>query len=75
MATLRQIIEKMGEEWMDAEFTVRVYDGHLNSEYTTTDDSYHSWSRFGDSMSTDGVKQLRINVGISQHRLVKERSR
>jgi hypothetical protein len=72
MATLREIIAELGEEWLDAELSVRVYDGHRNAEYSNVEAHYSNFFRnYGRPEGKD--RFLRVEVGLEQHRLVKER--
>ena len=72
MATLREIIAALGDEWLDAEFSVRVYDGHRNSEHASVTAHYRNFHRqHGGPAGKDLF--LRVDVGLEQHRLVKER--
>ena len=70
MATLREIIAELGEEWLDAEFSVRVFDGYRNSEHSSIDAHYSNfWRHHGGPEGKD--LYLRVDVGLEKTRLVK----
>jgi hypothetical protein len=73
MTTIRQIIETLGEEWIDAEFTVRIFDGHRNSEHSFVNNHYNQFHRFNNGPECKNL-HLRLDVGLDKHRLVKCRS-
>ena len=73
MATLREIIAELGEEWLDAEFSVRVFDGYRNSEHANVEAHYSNfWRHHAGPEGKDLF--LRLEVGMSKHRLVKAKN-
>jgi len=73
MATLREIVAELGDEWLDAEFSVRVFDGYRNSEHSDVTAHYSNfWRHHGGSEGKDLF--LRLEVGLEKNRLVKART-
>jgi len=73
MATLREIIAELGEEWLDAEFSVRVFDGYRNSEHSNVAAHYSNfWRHNGGPEGKD--LHLRLEVCLDKNRLVKARA-
>jgi hypothetical protein len=75
--TLREMIEKAGDKILDMPIAFRIYDGHLNSDYSAAPKnfSYYAFTVF-DGRKEDGWPgELRFNIGLSENRLVKERKK
>lgn len=73
MTTLRQIIEKFGDEALDAEISFRVADGNLNSDYSHS--GAFDWHSFHFHAAREETPaSFRFNVLLDKHRLVKKRA-
>lgn len=70
MATIREIIAELGEEWLDAEFSVRVFDGYRNSEYQPVKAHYSEFFRHHGGPEGKDL-YLRLEVSLEKSRLVK----
>lgn len=70
MVTMRNLIEKFGDDILDASISFRVFDGHLNCSYSQSD--CFDWADYFMAKTNEGVF-FRFNVVTPNHRLVRER--
>lgn len=75
MTTLRQIIDKLGEQYMDAELSVIVVDGHLNTEWMPVPLDYSAFPREEARPPTNEPARLTMRLHLDAHRLVKNTKR
>ena len=75
MTTLRQIIDKLGEQYMDAELSVIVVDGHLNTEWMPVPLDYSAFPREEARPQTNEPARLTMKLHLDVHRLVKNTKR
>lgn len=71
MATIRQIIDKIGEQYLDAELSVAVSDGHLNYAKMLVPLEFHTFPRTEAYPQTNEPARLTISLSLPEHRLVK----
>lgn len=69
-ATLRKIIELLGEEFLDAELSIQVVDGR-NHEWMPLELDYHNFPRTPAYPQTNEPARLTIKAYLSDHRLVR----
>jgi len=70
-ATLRKIIELLGEDFLDAELSVQVMDGNRNQEFMPLKLDYSSFPRTPAYPQTGEPARLSFKVYLDDHRLVK----
>lgn len=70
-ATLRDIINLLGEEYMDADLSFSIRDGNLNHSWCTVSVDYGNFPRSKANEQTGEPARLTVNLYLDEHRLVK----
>lgn len=71
MTTLRQILKMIDDDFLDAELTVNVFDGYLNSARCEVKPEFAFFPRSLPVKQTGEPARLTIRVFSENHRLVK----